>query len=202
MAIDTGLEGRPWYFGFILGVLVVAVLGYAGYSLQIEDMLATQERQEGRLTGLRNEIVRGEAAQARLPEFRAEVENLEAELVKLLEILPPHRDVQTVLRRFRAIAEQGDFALNRFAPSVEVERDFYNEWPITVEVQGTYHNLAGFFDRMSRFSRIFNVDKLRIDERGQGSHSIQANFVAKTFVYKEPVVDDDEPVDALGEVDP
>ena len=185
--MKTGLEGRPWYFGLAVGLLVLGVLGYLGYTLQIQAMQETRERQVRDIEKLQGEIARAEAAQARLPQFRREVALLEVELQKLLVILPPRRDVPTLLRRFRTLAEQGDFALNTFAPSSEVEKDFYNEWPISVELQGTYHNLAEFFDRMSRFSRIFNVDSLRIRQRPQAQHSITANFVAKTFVYKELV---------------
>ena len=185
--MKTGLEGRPWYFGLAVGLLVLGVLGYLGYTLQIQVMQETRERQVRDIEKLQGEIARAEAAQARLPQFRREVALLEVELQKLLVILPPRRDVPTLLRRFRTLAEQGDFALNTFAPSSEVEKDFYNEWPISVELQGTYHNLAEFFDRMSRFSRIFNVDSLRIRQRPQAQHSITANFVAKTFVYKELV---------------
>jgi Tfp pilus assembly protein PilO len=187
MAMKTGLEGRPWYFGLAVGLLVLGVLGYLGYTLQIQVMQETRERQVRDIEKLQGEIARAEAAQARLPQFRREVALLEVELQKLLVILPPRRDVPTLLRRFRTLAEQGDFALNTFAPSSEVEKDFYNEWPISVELQGTYHNLAEFFDRVSRFSRIFNVDSLRIRQRPQAQHSITANFVAKTFVYKELV---------------
>lgn len=185
--MKTGLEGRPWYFGLAVGLLVLGVLGYLGSTLQIQAMQETRERQVRDIEKLQGEIARAEAAQARLPQFRREVALLEVELQKLLVILPPRRDVPTLLRRFRTLAEQGDFALNTFAPSSEVEKDFYNEWPISVELQGTYHNLAEFFDRMSRFSRIFNVDSLRIRQRPQAQHSITANFVAKTFVYKELV---------------
>ena len=60
---------------------------------------------------------------------------LEVQLEKLLKILPPRRDVQDVLRRFRALAEQEDFVLSEFRPGAEAQKDFYNEWPITVRLQ-------------------------------------------------------------------
>ena len=183
MALETGLEGKPWYFGAVVGQLAAGVLTYLGYTLQIKEMWLSQEEQRETLNTLEDKIVRGEAAKARLPLFRQEVGVLEEELQKLVQILPQRRDVPDVLRRFRALAEQGDFVLNRFAPGIEIEKDFYNEWPISVEVQGTYHNLASFFDRMSRFSRIFNVDNLKIDNKRQGQHSVSASFVAKTFYY-------------------
>src|SRR5262249_15494551 len=67
-------------------------------------------------------------------------------------------------------------------------KDFYSEWPIQIVLQGTYHNLALFFDRVGRFSRIINVDDLTvsgIDPAANQGHSINASFTAKTFVYRE-----------------
>ena len=192
MAIETGLEGKPWYFGLLVGLLASGALGYLGYSLVVKDMWQTQQDQAAKMQELENKIVRGQIALVKLPQVREEVALLDSELEKLLMILPPRRDVPNVLRRFRALAEQGDFVLNRFAPGVEVEKDFYNEWPIQVELQGTYHNLARFFDRMSRFSRIFNIDNLKIDQKREDQHSISATFVAKTFVFKEVSTDEEE----------
>ena len=111
-------------------------------------------------------------------------------------ILPDRRNVHDVLRRFKDLAEREDFNLLQFTPSNEVEQDYFNEWPITLRVQGTYHNLARFFDRMSRLSRIFNVDTLTVNavRAPTPSQTIDATFVAKTFVYKE-----DEGFDSLEE---
>lgn len=186
MALETGLEGRPWYFGAVVGLVATAALVFAGHRFQLKGMLETRVEQQRRLEQLEERIARGRAAQAKLPQFRAEVAALEAELEKLLEILPPSRDVPDLLRRFRALTEQGDFVLSKFTPGAEIQREFYNEWPISLELEGTYHELARLFDRMSRFSRIFNVDNLRIAEQSEGQHSINARFTAKTFVYKPP----------------
>ncbi len=191
MALE-GLEGKPWYFGLVLGLVFTAALGFLGYTVVVKEMWKTQQDQEVELKELEDKIVRGQTAMAKLPQVREEVALLDSELEKLLLILPPQRDVPSVLRRFRALAEQGDFVLNRFAPGIEVEKDFYNEWPIQVELQGTYHNLARFFDRMSRFSRIFNIDNLKIEQQRENQHSVSATFVAKTFVFKEANVDEEE----------
>jgi len=187
-----GLEGKPWYFGLVLGLVFTGALGFLGYMVVVKEMWKTQQDQEVEMKELEDKIVRGQTAMAKLPQVREEVALLDSELEKLLLILPPQRDVPSVLRRFRALAEQGDFVLNRFAPGIEVEKDFYNEWPIQVELQGTYHNLARFFDRMSRFSRIFNIDNLKIEQQRENQHSVSATFVAKTFVFKEASLDEEE----------
>src|SRR5262249_1661658 len=69
-------------------------------------------------------------------------------------------------------------------PAEFVQKDFYAEWPIDIQIQGTYHNLALFFDRMSRFSRIINVEEMKISGLDNvPGKSIGANFVAKPFIY-------------------
>jgi Tfp pilus assembly protein PilO len=172
--------------GAAIGVGLGVAVALLGYQLQIKGMIQERERNDAQIVELQAKISRGLAAKAKLPQFREEVALLEVQLEKLLKILPPRRDVQDVLRRFRALAEQEDFVLSEFRPGQEVQKDFYNEWPITVRLQGTYHNLARFFDRMSRFSRIFNVDNLQITQaRARGQQTIQASFTAKTFVYQE-----------------
>ncbi len=185
MAFETGLEGKPWWAGALLGVALSVAGVLLGFQLQLKEMHLTRETQDGQIAQLQAKISRGLAAKAKLPQFREDVALLEVQLTKLLRILPPRRDVQDVLRRFRVLAEQEDFVLSEFRPSAEIEKDFFNEWPIAVKIEGTYHNLARFFDRMSRFSRIFNIDNLRILARPDGQHTINASFTAKTFVYKD-----------------
>ncbi len=202
--MQTGLEGKPWYFGLGVGVAVAAVLVLVGYNAMpnIKEMKRRIAGQEAHLEELQRKIQEGEAAAQRLPEFQARVARLEQDLEKLLRILPNKRNVHDLIRQFRAIAEREDFDLVKFAPRRETEREFsnenasttLNEWPIQLNVQGSYHALARFFDRMSRFSRIINVDDLRVQaarSQGDATKILDASFTAKTFVFKEPEVEED-----------
>lgn len=187
MAMQTGLEGRPWYFGALLGLLLGGVLFFGGYKLQIEQQQQTIEGQERKLSELERKIQEGRAAQRQLPQFREAVRALEVELDKLLRILPARRNTPELLRRIRALVDQGDFGFRRFQPGSFVDRDFYSEWPIKINLTGDYHNLALFFDRISRFSRIINIENLNVAASpGPGGQTIAADFTAKTFIYKEP----------------
>ena len=187
MAI-AALKERPWYVGLGVGVAVAAVLfGLAWWRL-FGPMKQQIAGQDAKLAELQGKIQEGRAAKQRLPQFREEVRRLELELDKLLRILPARLNTEDLLRRLRALAEQGDLDILRITPGNLTDQDFYSEWPIQIGLHGTYHNLALFFDRIGRFSRIINVDDLTIDaidpSANQG-HSINAAFTAKTFVYRE-----------------
>jgi|CXWL01.1.fsa_nt_gi type IV pilus assembly protein PilO len=185
MAIQTGLEGKPWWWGFVVGVPLAGVLLFLGHWQLWSPKKDEIARLQRHLTELEAQIQEGRAAKAKLPQFREEVRRLELELDKLLRILPARRNTEDLLRRLRALTEQGDFALNKFTPAGLVDREFYSEWPITINLDGTYHNLALLFDRVGRFSRIINIDNLVITAIRKNANTINANFKATTFVYRE-----------------
>jgi Tfp pilus assembly protein PilO len=186
VAVKTGLEGKPWYVGLGLGLGLGLLVFLIGWRL-MQDKRDEYDRQEAQLESLQTKIQEGRAARQELPKFREEVRQLELELDKLLRILPARRNTPDLMRRIRSLAEQGDFALRRFNPGILTDKEFYSEWPIGVNVEGSYHNLALFFDRISRFSRIINIEDLEITALPPkaGAHTIIAAFQAKTFVYKE-----------------
>jgi type IV pilus assembly protein PilO len=68
-----------------------------------------------------------------------------------------------------------------------VNREFYQEWPINMAVEGSYHNLGMFFDRVRRLSRLVNVGNVVTAARPEQtvSNTINASYVATTFVYIE-----------------
>jgi type IV pilus assembly protein PilO len=188
--VKIGLEGKPWYFGFLIGAVLGGLLFYVAANQYVDPVTDETTRQEAHLAELQTKIQQGRAAKQELPQFRERVRQLELELDKLLRILPARRNTPDLLRRIRALVEQGDFALKRFTPGQLIDKEFYSEWPISVDLDGTYHNLALFFDRIGRFSRIINIEDLLITAiaptKGNNQRTISATFTAKTFVYKEP----------------
>ena len=52
-------------------------------------------------------------------------------------------------------------------------------------VDGRYHDLAILFNRLSNFSRIINVEEMKMSAMNDplGGKSIAASFTAKTFIY-------------------
>ena len=208
MALKTGLEGKPWYVGLGAGLGIGLLLFGAGYWRLLDPMREDYDRAVTQLASLQNKIQEGRAAKNELQKFREEVRQLELELDKLLRILPARRNTPDLMRRIRSLAEQGDFTLRAFTPGVLTDKEFYSEWPIKVDLDGSYHNLALFFDRISRFSRIINVENLEIKALPQvknpkgpaeaNPHTINAKFTAKTFVYKEPEPEDTTAKDKKG----
>ncbi|MFN2239321.1 MAG: type 4a pilus biogenesis protein PilO [Thermoanaerobaculia bacterium] len=200
MAIDANsLQGKPWYYGLGLGLLLMALAIGGLYYMPIRGWNAEIERLEKRTDALEKDILAGRSAQQRLPQLRDEAQQLEAELDKLRRILPSSRNTEELIKKFKSLVDQGDFVLQQLtfpsladaAPSESADgipiEEIYAEWPVQVRLEGRYHDLAVLFSRLANFSRIVNVEQFRITALGQQlERTIQAEFTAKTFVYREP----------------
>ena len=186
MAID--LNTKPWYVALIVGLVLGVALFVVMQMYVFKDIQEGIERLETSIDALDREIEKGRAAKADLPRLEEDIRNYEIELDRLKRILPTRRETDSLLKRLKQLNERGHFRLTRFTPGDFEDRDFYLEWPIRVELDGTYHELGLFFDRLSRFPRIINVDDLAVTpyktRRGE-RYTIHAAFTQRTFIYKE-----------------
>ena len=125
-----------------------------------------------KLDALQADIRKSQATAQRLPQFRAEVADLEARLETLKNVLPEEKDVGDLLRRLQTLAVQSNLTIRGFKPApAPVTKQLHAEWPISLELDGAYHNLAIFFDRVSKFPRIINISGIVIKAQGREPRS-------------------------------
>lgn len=185
--MELGLNKLPWY-GQVIAFLVVSVAAlavfYFYYVSPARDDIAAR-RQE--LERLQLDINRALQTAKQLPEFEAEVANLGARLDSLRAVLPEQKDAAELLRRLQTLATQSNLTIRAYTPQAAVTRDLYAEWPIRLQLEGTYHNLGMFFDRVSKFSRIINISGvvIRGKEPPELNSTITAECTATTFVLRE-----------------
>ena len=173
----TGQLGVSAFLALLIGGLFY--WQYLGPAFEEEKAKTAQ------LDQLRQEIRQLEVTAAKLQDFQREVALLEAKLETLKRILPPEKETPDLMRKVQSLAAQSNLVIRTFTPAATVNREFYQEWPINMAVDGSYHNLGYFFDRVSRLSRLVNVGNLKIAAASNQtpSKTISANCVATTFVY-------------------
>jgi Tfp pilus assembly protein PilO len=185
MALEMGKMsfGAQVVVFLLLAAAIYGAFYYFVYTgLQAEIEQKTTERQE-----LQDEVEKGKVTAARLPEFQREVERREATLQALSRILPSSKEVDDLLRKVQQMAAESSLNVLRFHPEATQPREFYAAWPISLELDGNYHNLAYFFDRLSKLSRIVNVSNLKIAaaKTPTVTSTIRATCTATTFVFIE-----------------
>jgi Tfp pilus assembly protein PilO len=185
--MDLSLNRLPWYGQVGAFVLVSGLAVFGFWNFYVTDMQADIDARQARLTTVRAEIARGVATARRLPEFQAQVTELEQRLESLRAVLPEQKDVADILRRVEGLAIQSNLKIQRFTPQAPRQDALYIALPIKLQAEGTYHDLAMFFDRISKFHRIINVSEILIKPRPvqEPNATIVAECMATTFVLQE-----------------
>lgn len=189
-AMQLSLSKLPWYGqAGVAALLCAAAIGvfYQFHETPAQAAISTK-RQE--LTGLQAEVRKGRQAQANLPAFEAEVNELEGRLNNLRAVLPEQKDVADLLRRLQTLAAQSNLEIRAFTPQAIAQQQMHAEWPIKLEIDGTYHDLGLFFDKVSKVPRIINVSNIKIAARSgrrdeTSAATVTASCVATTFVLSE-----------------
>ncbi len=201
--MQLGLNKLPWY-GVMLIAAVIGGAGmgsyhylYAGFPKALTEFIPIGEsdgtlraslvEKEKQLARERQDIQRGLAAEKRLVDFREELKNLERQFNDLKVVLPEKRDVADMLRRIQTLATQSSLVVKVFRPQAVVSKQLHQEWPMALELDGTYHDLARFFDHVSKVPRIINVGGIGIKaktaaESVASGSTITAQCTATTFV--------------------
>ncbi len=166
----------------VAGVLCAALLLI--YYLQFWSGNAARIDQiSNQVQTVRAEIVEMQAVAAALPELREELRALEDNLGVLTHILPEEYETADLLRGVGTLAAQSNLDIRDLEFQDPVPYEFYAESPIKLELVGSYHDLARFFDRIGKFSRIINVDEVEISANDGASATVDASVTAMTFIF-------------------
>ena len=185
--MELSLSKLPWYaqIGAFVVVAGLAIFGF--WKFYVVDMQAEIDARQTRLKALTADVARGKATARRLPQFQAEVTELERRLENLQAVLPEEKDVADILRRVQGLATQSNLRIQRFTPQPPKQEELYAELPYRLTAEGTFHDLAFFFDRVSKFPRIINVGEISIKSRlkPEAGVTIDTELVATTFVLQQ-----------------
>ena len=182
--MELTLTKPPWYAqvgAFVALALAGCGMFYYYYEMPVRAEMTSRASQ---LVALRADITKGLTTAKKLPEFRSQVTDLESKLANLKAILPEEKDAADLLNRMQTVAAQSNMTIKGFKPSPTVTKQLHAEWPITLDLEGTYHNLAIFFDRVGKFTRIVNISGLDVKgkDKPEQNSTITATCTATTFV--------------------
>jgi type IV pilus assembly protein PilO len=129
---------------------------------------------------------------ARYEQFKKEAATLEVQLEALKRVLPQDKEIEHILSQVQQAARNAGLRIQSGVSKPVLDHEVYSEWPMEMQVVGTYHNLGAFLESIKELPRIVNVSKLKVDSRGSSaggedslSTTIGATYEATTFVYRE-----------------
>jgi type IV pilus assembly protein PilO len=116
----------------------------------------------GDLDAAKTKLARLKNVEKNLRAFKKKYRDTELKFKQALKLLPDKHEIPALLSSISNLGAQSGLEFLLFQPQKEVNRNFYAEIPLKIEVTGPYHNVATFFDKVSRLSRIVNIGDVKM----------------------------------------
>jgi len=166
----------------IVGVALVCVfILAAGYYFVISDELDQREAAERQEKTLRDTYLRKKLLAINIDIYRKQMEEMQESFGSLLRQLPNTTEVPDLLVDITQAGLGRGLEFSLFRPENERPRDFYAELPISLQVSGTYHELALFISDVAALPRIVTFGNISITRGKADKLSMQAT--ARTYRY-------------------
>lgn len=128
-----------------------------------------------------------------LDELVAANKQLEIELAKKKERLPPEEEAIMLLKQVSDLGVRLGLDIKLWKPGQQTEdpSKLFVKMPVNVEVVGVYHTAALFFDRINRLPRIITVSGLKMGspklEQGRVISQTTFDLIAYAAPQEKPV---------------
>ena len=170
-------------YGAVAALLALVCAGY--YFLFYTDLSAALAGQSTRAQELQRKLTNVRAVANNVGEFEQEVAALERELEVALKQLPNRKQFEDLLQDITTAGKKVGVAIKSIERTQVIEHDFYAEVPFTIALEGTYHNLAMFFERVAKLPRIVNIGAMKIQTHISDSSEqmLRVEGTATTFRF-------------------
>jgi type IV pilus assembly protein PilO len=169
----------------VAAIAVVAVLtGALGFWLftspQLDELAALQNEE---LT-LKKAFEDKQKKSANLPDYHAQLEQIEVSLTEMLKQMPTKAEVASLLVDISQTALAAGLEVKLFAPTGEINQDFYYELPINLQVVGKYDELGLFVSGLAALPRIVTVHDVNIAPVASGGKESSKDVLSMTATIK------------------
>jgi type IV pilus assembly protein PilO len=164
-----------------LGYLLVAVLFYVSLIGPALSDIETATAQVKELTVKRDQV---RARADNRAAFEAELDALAAKLKQALKELPNGREIPGLLSEIDGLARKSGLDVRRFQPLPEVMHEYFAEVPVTLVMEGGYHEFGIFFDRVRQMSRIVSVEDIEMSDPTESGAEVNLKVTGTTVTYR------------------
>lgn len=176
--------------------VICFLVGGAGVYYDTMDQLAQLDSLEQKEEKLKTDFSNKQKKSVNLPEYEKQLEQIKGSLDEMLQQMPTEEEVASLLVDISQTGLASGLEFRLFKPDSPVQRDFYSELPIQIQVIGRYEELGLFVSGLASLPRIVTVHNVDIsplknikngNKTKDKNESIEGTMVMNAVVktYKE-----------------
>ncbi len=121
---------------------------------------------------------------AALAEYEKMMAEAQGKFNQAMLALPDKREIPSLLTGISRAGGDAGLVFHLFKPESEIQSDYYKEIPVSIKVEGRYHQLTDFFHQVVRLNRIVNIDNVSVTSKSVGNN-LQMSCRAVTYMFAE-----------------
>lgn len=172
----------PIWGQLVVVLLLCGLIVVTAWFWPISGQRSTLENRIKTRDDLEVQIRKGKEAQRRVDELNRQIDTIRHDLELLKSIMPLEPETGKLLRVFQSYARDQNLNILRISPSPTSSKDLYSEQGYGMSVQGGYHDVALFFDKIAHMRRIVNVVGLTMRGINARSATLQADFTSMVYM--------------------
>ncbi|WP_300459973.1 type 4a pilus biogenesis protein PilO [Desulfobacula sp.] len=106
-----------------------------------------------------------------------------------MKALPDKRELPALLTGISKAGSDAGLAFHLFQPIKEINKEFYKEIPVSIKVEGRYHQITDFFYQITRLNRIVNINDVDVKSKKDGQ-ILEMSCKAVTYMFVEKATSD------------
>jgi type IV pilus assembly protein PilO len=171
----------------ILLITLITGIVAGGFFLDWQDQMDELEAGRTREAKLKDEYVAKEQQAINLDLYRQQLREIDSSFGALLKQLPNKSQMDALLVDINQAGLGRGLQFDLFKPAPqEIKREFYAELPVTLKLNGNYHDMGQFASDIGQLSRIVTLNDIGLTAAKDGL--LTMDVTAKTFRY----LDDEE----------
>ena len=122
-----------------------------------------------------------------LKKYEKKMKTVKAEYLIAMQALPDKDEIPSLLSGITRVGKEAGLVFLTFNPKKAVKKGFYAQISVSIKVVGTYHNVATFFDSVSRLPRVVNIKNINMKSSGsRGKLTTTCTAVTYKFIDEKP----------------
>ena len=167
----------------VIGFGYVVVLGFF-WMFFYSPRTTALEDEEFRYEELDSKLTRQRVRARNKDRSEAQLQELQDKLVQALLELPEKREIPGLLRNISLAGKKVGLEIRKFQPLPDSTEEYYAEIPFAMELVGSFHEVAMFFDRLSNLGRIVSVKNLQVSEPEDRGGKVYLTVNAEAVTYR------------------
>lgn len=166
---------------FVLAFIAIIFAAYMLFTKAVNEQITRAEAEEATL---RTQFEEKALEAANLDAYRDQIKKMDESFGDLLAQLPRETEVPGLLEDIDDRVRSSRLEVDLIKLEPEVQREFYTEVPITINLRGGYHEFGSFVSGIAGMSRIVTLDNFNITEQNANTDQLKMNITARTYRYK------------------